>query len=153
MRIFDLKQKLNSMKTENGHKIYQTAIQCEGQSWGNNYVAFGCAEEVNAIIKKALGREIGGDVSTTRMYEALRNNPLRFLEVEAPIEGDIVISPTGYGTTGKVLNGHVGIYVGNQDIMSNDSQTGKFEKNYTLFSWKKRYGEEGGYPVKFYRVI
>lgn len=112
---------------------------------------FGCAEATNRIFRECFGNDIGGDVSTTRMYQALLNSP-RFVKVDKPQAGDIVISPTGYGS-GALSNGHVGIVGEKDEIMSNTSASGKWESNYTISSWNKRYLVKGGFPVHFFRVV
>ena len=37
----------------------------------------GCAEAVNFLFKRATGEEAGGDVSTYKMYKALKSNDRR----------------------------------------------------------------------------
>lgn len=138
----------------NREKLYQTAFGCIGTDASPNDVApdeLGCAETVNAIHKKTFGHEIGGSVSTYLLYQALRSST-EFIKVDAPLRGDIVISPTGYGS-GGLSNGHVGIVADSGMIMSNDSRTGLFSLNYTLDSWRNRYVKLGGYPMDFYRRI
>jgi Bacteriophage peptidoglycan hydrolase. len=115
---------------------------------------YGCAEAVNRIFKECFGYEIGGDVSTARLYQVLLSGP-RFTKIKAPnraLRGDIVISPTGYGS-GAIANGHVGIFSDDGKIMSNNSYTGLWEENYDSYSWVKRYVLEGGYPMEVFRII
>jgi peptidoglycan hydrolase-like protein with peptidoglycan-binding domain len=107
-----------------------------------------CAETVNAIYKKAFGKEIGGGASTYMLYESLKNNPL-FVKTNSPSAGDIVISPTGHGN-GTLSNGHVGIVGVDNSIMSNNSSTGKFTRNFTFESWRTRYVYRGGFPMAFF---
>lgn len=111
----------------------------------------GCAETVNAIHRKVFGFEIGGGLSTNKLYKALESSSL-WMRVDQPLSGDICISPSGYGN-GNLSNGHVGIMTPDQGIMSNDSATGKFIENYTLSSWRARYQGIGGYPVALFRRI
>lgn len=113
---------------------------------------YGCADTVNMIVKVAFGKEVGGDVSTYRMIKALKVNNL-FAQVTKPIRGDIIISPTGYGGNSLVKNGHVGIVGNNGQIMSNDSDTGKFLLKYNLDSWEQRYRVKGRYPIYYFRRI
>lgn len=68
--------------------------------------------------------------------------------VTAPVPGCIVLSPTGTGKKGTV--GHVGVYMADGKIASNNSQTGKFEKNYDMKTWKARYADTQGMPVYLY---
>ena len=110
--------------------------------------ALGCAESVNAIHKKAFGFEIGGSTSTALLFEALVDSPY-FDRVSNPLPGDVIISPTGSGN-GRVAHGHTGI-VAKQGIMSNDSDTGTWELNYTMDMWKRYYGQKGGFIVAFFR--
>ena len=111
----------------------------------------GCAEAVNFLFKRALGEEVGGGISTYKMYLSLKGND-KFKQVSEPKEGDIIISPTGYGN-GKLKNGHVGIVGKQATILSSSSATGRFEENYTLDSWGLIYGTGGGYPIKFFRRV
>jgi len=69
--------------------------------------------------------------------------------VTTPTPETIVISPTGTGNGS--IPGHVGIYLAGDVIASNDSQSGKFIKNYTLDTWKARYVTKGGFPVYYYK--
>ena len=111
---------------------------------------FGCAEALNTVFAKAFGSPIGGGLSTYRMYDILRNDS-RFEKVSQPLSGDIIMSATGHGS-GKLRNGHVGLVGDNGNIMSNSSYSGKWEYNYTLDVWKRRYKDYGGFPMDFFRV-
>ena len=135
-------------------RFYLGALTCLNTEASPNDLApdeLGCAETVNAIHKKVFGFEVGGNLSTNRMYKALDKNPL-FVRIDNPSEGDIVISPTGYGN-GRLSNGHVGIVSKDGMVMSNDSATGLFIENFTLDTWKARYRDIGGYPVAFFRRV
>ena len=132
--------------------IYEYAKSCLGQKKAPIYKDYGCAEALNNIVREALGEEIGGGASTYLMYQTLKNSP-KFKKMAAPIIGDIIISPSGYGATGKIPNGHVGIISDNGKIMSNNSLTLKWDEYYTLESWKKRYEKTGGYPVDFFQIL
>lgn len=130
----------------NREKLYDTAYSFLGRDASPRDLAddeFGCAESVNAVYKAAFGKEIGGDLSTLRMYQALLNSP-DFVQIDSPLFGDVIISPTTYA---RVPVGHVGI-VGKWQVMSNDSRSGKWEANYTLQSWRLRYGF-----VKYFRCV
>lgn len=130
-------------------KIYRTAYAGIGKRWCKNK-ALGCAETVNAIVEKATGEPIGGDASTYLMHDVLRRSA-RFIQVQVPQPGDIIISPTGWGN-GRLSNGHVGI-CGKTHIMSNDYRTGLLEANYTLKTWNDYFYKKGGFPVEIYQVI
>lgn len=135
-------------------KLYITAVACLGRDASPDDIVpdeFGCAESVNAVHQKAFGASIGGGGSTYLLYQALLKHP-RFLKVDVPGPGDVIISPSGYGN-GKLKNGHVGIMGKADIIMSNDSDTGMFLEKYTLESWRDRYAIYGGYPVLFFKRI
>lgn len=157
LQVIPLLKQLKALKEgdqPNRVRLYRKAVYFLGTDASPNDVApdeYGCAETVNAIHKAEFGVSVGGDVSTYRMYRALKNNR-SFVKVDDPQPGDIVISPTGYGN-GNLSNGHVGIVAMNDGIMSNSSVSGKWEKNYTLETWWSRYVERGGYPMAFFRKV
>ena len=134
--------------------LYLTALSCLGTDVTPNDIVpdeYGCAETVNAIYKKAFGVQIGGGPSTYLLYLVLCKHP-KFIPIDIPDKGDIIISPSGFGN-GNLPSGHVGIVSIDKKIMSNDSSTGIFKENYTLDSWKEKYVALGGYPMKFFRRI
>lgn len=149
---------LREMQKEGGasnrEKLHSAALSFLGKDASPNDVApdeLGCAESVNDIFISVFGKPIGGDVSTYRMYAALQTDQ-RFIRVDSPMAGDIVLSPTGYGN-GGLSAGHVGIVDVDDKIMSNSSATGKWTQNYTIKTWTDYYKGKGGYPVLFFRVI
>lgn len=134
-------------------QLYQAAKDCLGLDMIEDPtvdISVGCAESVNAVFKKAFGREIGGGASTAAMYAVLQKDP-RFKLVNEPIPGDIIISPTGTSSK-KAPHGHVGL-VGYHGIMSNNSMTGTWQEYYTLESWKEYYQDRLGFPVLYFQVI
>ena len=138
-------------QTENGKKVLDFCLKNLNRSFGNQYVDTGCAEEVNAVVSMALGFKIGGGASTYLMYRALQDKN-RFVKVMNLLGGEIVISPSGYGS-GMLSNGHVGIYLGNDAIGSNDSRTGLCRSNYTIRAWRERYAVIGDVPMEYYRIL
>lgn len=155
-----IKQMLLAMKvptvdeqTENGKILYQTAIGLIGQDLtGSTPDRYGCAASVNHVFEKAFGIPIGGGASTFLMNIALSDKK-RFIEVERPLPGDIIISPTGSTTKKTLTNGHVGTFGQDFKIMSNSSETGKWSENWDLKRWKQYYQDFGGFPIKIYRVL
>lgn len=111
---------------------------------------YGCAETVCDILAMA-GVRIGTIVSTYALYGELvaRDD---FSLTDRPAPGDVVISPTGYGN-GSMPNGHVGIVGDGGSIMSNSSATGNLESNYTMQTWRERYVDRGGFPMRFFRRL
>ena len=76
----------------------------------------------------------------------------RFDRIMEPEAGCIVISATGTNTHPDIIpNGHTGIYLDNNLIMSNDSASGLWKQNYTRESWRNRYYYKGGYPVRLFK--
>lgn len=136
--------------------LFSAAVSSLGTDASPNDVApdeYGCAETVWDILALAFPFKVGFPftVSTNQMFKYLSGSPL-YIQIDQPAEGDIVISPTGYGN-GKLPNGHVGIKGENDTIMSNDSFSGTFGENYTLSTWKSRYVDLGGYPMVFFRRV
>ena len=166
--IFSLKRLLELFKSiwnpvtkQNNRLIFfHTAVQALGTDASPNDIVpdeLGCAETINDIHKKAFGFPIGGEVSTYRMYSALKNSTF-FKRVGEPLEGRILISPTGYGKI-DIMSGHVGIVGemssdGTLKVMTNDSFTGKFiDTRYSIKTWKKRWADKGKYPMWFFDRI
>ncbi len=136
--------------------LYAAALDCLGKDASPQDVApdeVGCAETVYDILASAFPLKVGFslEISTSKLYDALKVSK-KFIKIDQPLQGDIVISPTGYGN-GKLSNGHVGIKGEDDVIMSNDSATGLFLENYTVTTWKKRYVTLGGYPMLYFRRI
>ena len=107
----------------------------------------GCAESVTNLLSQVLPFRIL--TGTASLDEMLRRDP-RFLFSRSYLgEGGIVLSPTGSGN-GKI-RGHVGIFGVGEEIMSADSNTGLWTRNFTLQTWRARYEKLGELPVNFYR--
>ena len=132
------------------NKLFETAKRCVGLNLAPQFKEFGCVESLSNVFRQATGTELGENASTYKLYLLLEKDS-RFIDVEKPLPGDLILSPTGFGS-GKIANGHTGI-VGEDCVYSNNSATLKFDKHYTLASWKKRYVDLGGFPMKFYRLI
>ncbi len=110
-----------------------------------------CANTVTNLLILAgiTGLPPKGIAGTAAFYEWLKVNK-QFKVVAVPLAGDVIISPTGYGN-GSVT-GHTGI-VGEDNILSNYSPTGKLDTKWTLAKWQAHYGKEGQLPVKFFRWV
>lgn len=138
----------SNLKTE---LVYAFAKKCIGKDMAPIHDEYGCAEAVNNVVQQVLKYPVGGDVSTYRMYEELKKST-KFKRVDIPTRGVVVLSPTGFGS-GRIANGHVGIMSDYGKIMSNNSATALWDEHWTLDKWKKHYGEEGGFPVLFYKPV
>lgn len=135
-------------------KLYAKALSFLGTDASPLDIAvddLGCADSVSSVIKSVFPTAIPGSVSTAELNNQLKASPF-FFKPKDIRPGDIIISPTGMGKTGKIKNGHVGIVGEDDEIMSNSSATGLWTTNYTFPTWIKRYREQGGYPLIIYRV-
>lgn len=151
--------KANTTKVnERSEKMYHTALEALGidVTPKDEYPdAVSCAITVNKLAEKAFGKPIekAHEASTYWLYKALMESK-EWERVDLPDKGCVIISPTGYAGPGGILpNGHTGIVGVDGNIMSNDSATGLFTQNYTIESWRKRYVDQGKFPMAFFRPI
>lgn len=107
-----------------------------------------CAESVSRIIQKVYPT-FPLIVGTAALHQHMKTDPCFKASLTAKA-GNIVISPSGMG---KVPHGHTGIMLDEQNIASNSSFTGKFDKNYTLTSWVKYFRTANGFPVFFWAPV
>ncbi len=145
-------------QTEKGNKIYEYAKSKLGQhvvplDSENDYGVLGCAESVNAVVEGATGEDVGGGVSTALMLAYLMNQA-RFESVlyADVLPGDIVMCATGKSSFFPAMHGHVGI-AGKQWIMSNSSEDGTWEANYTYGTWKAHFADQMGFPIQCFRML
>lgn len=115
-------------------KLKITALAWLGKDASPNNLAkpeLACAETVtflvNATWPGTLDERI---VGTDALFFALKRSK-RFKGVLDPVPGCIEVSPRT-----STVHGHAGIYVGADEIASNDSKDGKFRINYTRQSWR-----------------
>lgn len=114
---------------------------------------YGCADSLSKVINSAFPKCITGSVSTKVLYEQLLNSN-KFVKTKELLTGDIIISPTGSNTkVTEIKNGHCGIVGEDGEIMSNSSATGKWEQNYTIETWIRRYRNKGAYPIYSFRKL
>jgi hypothetical protein len=92
----------------------------------------------------------GGIAGTAMMLDFLVGNKA-FKEVTEPLRGDVAVCATGQAGS-LVPHGHVGI-VGNEWVMSNSSQTGLWEANYTLDGWRDFFEWRCGFKTRYFRAI
>ena len=138
-------------------RVFATTKQCDETLVtrnvpNTNHGRVACAWAVNEVVRRALGKAIGGGLSTVAMSKVLRAEQKQVDENDiAP--GTIVISPTA----GKNV-GHVGIVgkvekpISNTIIYSNSSKRGVFSHAFTLATWKNFYKVRKGLPVLFYAL-
>jgi len=111
-----------------------------------------CAFAVNAVVKQASGRPIGGGNSTADMGEVLATTQTQVSEAQITA-GMIIISPTHGGNVGHVgIVGEVTNPVSATVIYSNSSKRGVFSHTFKLGGWKAFYRDRKGLPVFFYAI-
>lgn len=136
----------------NHQRIHASALQHENklsskQASGTQNGKLACAWAVNRVVNDALGRPVGGGLSTANMDVALRNGKGDRIPESDATAGSIIISPT----EGRVV-GHVGILGKGGLVYSNSSSKALWVQNYTISTWRRRYGDRG-LDVKFYNVV
>jgi hypothetical protein len=134
-------------------RIVDMARKCVGLPTadvpGTNHGRLACAWAVNEVARRALGKPVGGGLSTADMYAVLKSHDsaVNMTNIRG---GEIVISPT----TGTHV-GHVGIVgpkgrtIKDTKIYSNSSSLREFEQNYTIASWKAYFSGKD-LPVLFF---
>lgn len=142
---------MDNFPTIESAKLCEVTLANIGKDLSPTQNELGCAETVNTLCTLAYGEPAGGNLATGAMYQALLVSD-KWIRVTTPLPGDIVISPTGYGN-GNMSHGHVGIVITDYKIASNNSYNSLLEVNYTLSSWKGRYGDLGGFPVAYFRRV
>jgi hypothetical protein len=109
--------------------------------------AVACAITLTTLINKS-DKTFPKVAGTWTLWDILEHNP-KYERVTVPSPGTIVISPTGTGNGS--INGHAGLFMEDMTIASNDSNSGKFIKNYTLDTWHRRYVGHGGFKIFMYK--
>lgn len=108
----------------------------------------GCMEAVSLILFKLgiPGIPDTGIEGTAAGLDFLARSA-SFTEVEEYAIGAILIAATGTGN-GKI-RGHVGV-CGEFQIMSNNSETGKWDTQWTIDRWLAYYGDYGGIKTRYF---
>lgn len=134
-------------------RVRDMAVKCVGLSSknvaGTNNGRLGCAWAVNQVVTRALGKPVGGALSTASMFAVLKSRDIA-VDKSNLEGGEIVISPTTGNRVGHV--GIVGPLAANVDatkIYSNSSSIGSFQANYTIASWATSFAKRG-LPVFFF---
>lgn len=109
-----------------------------------------CAYALTTVLRE-FDKEIPVIMGTAALLNFFRKSP-KFTQVLEPEAGVIVICATGTNTRPKTMpHGHVGIYIDENRIISNDSASGLWKQNYNRETWRKRYYYRGGYPVRLFK--
>jgi Phage tail lysozyme len=138
-------------------RIFAMAKQCDEtlvtrDAPNTNNGRLACAFAVNEVVRRAIGKPVGGGNSTADMGEVLAETQRQVPEQQiAP--GMIIISPTHGGNVGHVgIVGEVKNPVLATVIYSNSSARGVFSHSFTLGRWKAFYRDSKGLPVFFYAL-
>lgn len=131
------------------NSIYKTGKKYLGKDISKTQSVLGCVESVEFVIKEAIGQEVGGELSTIKMYNRLLLDR-RFQRVIEPDLGDIILSPTN----GQNI-GHTGIVSDrisdrNFKIMSSNSVLDIWDEHLDMQIWQTRYAS---FPIVFFRYI
>lgn len=110
--------------------------------------SLGCSDSVSTIIKQILP-DFPIIVSTAELFKYLDKDK-RFQRTTELTPGNILISPTGYGNGS--ITGHTGI-IGEDCIYSNNSNTGLWDKHFTIKSWVARYRTQGKLPLYVFKLL
>ena len=143
-------------KKTNRELFYEVAKASIGIDMSPNDIApdsLACMESLDGVYFKAFGEHLlkpEDRLSTNRGFKAMLKDP-RLIQVETPLPGDIVISPTGFSSKGST-HGHTGVR-GVWTYMSNNSDTGLWSAHYSLEAWYNVFEKTLGFPVVHFRVV
>jgi hypothetical protein len=142
-------------------KVADTAraqVNVFSSSDGPDHGNLACVWAMRKIVQKALFRSITRTDSTSVLAEELEASLGKGLDEGATPAGGIILSPTNWNSLRRsVRHGHVGLLgprVKDQDrlIYSNSSARARWEQNFTLSKWRRRYEEGSGLDVLFYPI-
>ncbi len=142
---------------EVGARIFAKAKECDEtlvtrDAPNTNHGRLACAFAVNEVVRRAIGKPVGGGNSTADMGEVLAKTQTQLPEQQIG-PGTIIISPTHAGNVGHVgIVGEVNNPVNVTVIYSNSSARGVFSHTFTLGKWKAFYRDRKGLPVFFYAL-
>jgi hypothetical protein len=117
-----------------------------------------CVWAVRHLVREVLHRWITRTDGTAVLYPELRGCMGASLPQDQVPAGGIVISPTKTRPNGTRNVGHVGLLgpvaadAGERLIYSNSSARARWEQNFTLGSWRRRYVEQKGLEMHFYKL-
>lgn len=111
--------------------------------WGVN-----CANACTDVLIRAgvKGLPPKGIAGTAALLSFLEDSP-EFQEVQEYTPGGVIINATGTGN-GRI-RGHVGL-AGNNSIMSNNSETGKWDTQWNWTRWYNYYEKYGGISTRHF---
>ena len=146
-QIVELLQRIGVLRTQTLYQVALARLGTDVSPLDRAPDMLGCAESVSELVRKVYP-DFPIITGTSSLWRLLDMDP-RFKKVSIPMPGAIIISPTGTAPT--KMPGHVGIMGMGDQIMSNSSATGQFKQNYTMATWKARWGA-AGFPIYFYQL-
>ncbi len=144
----DLKQPLDESNSE---KLYKVAIASVGKDVTPNDEIIddvACVTNVCYFLRQVVA-DLPNLAYTPYFLDYLKKDN-RFELTNEVSPGHIILSATGTGN--GTIRGHTGIISKNEKIMSGNSTTGRWEENFTLSSWDKRYRVGGGMKTWIFRI-
>ena len=123
-------------------QILADAVAYRGTSTraGPSHGKLACAWAINSVLRRATGKTIGTNTNyVPSMETALKGGKGHRVATKDALPGDIVIAPNA---------GHIGIYLGNERVLSNSSSSASF-------SWESSLNFDGAYGrggSRIYRV-
>lgn len=132
--------------------IYQEALKWIGLDASPKDQAadeVACVESLCNIVRQVMPMP---DLFNTKELLEYCNKSKHWRRTEEPKRGNLIISATGTGN-GKIPHGHCGIHNGLGWIMSNTSANGKWERNYSIEGWVKRYRQTGGMRLFYFEAV
>jgi hypothetical protein len=136
------------------HNLSVQSVDSFSSASGPDGGNLACVWAVRHIVHNALGRWVTQTDATAILDVELQRCYGRTWQEADTLAGGIVISPTQTLSSGRRNIGHVGLLGpdghGDRLIYSNSSSAAKWKQNFTLGSWKARYQDTKGLPVRFY---
>lgn len=119
---------------------------------GTNQGRLACAWSVNEVVRQALGKPIGGGLSTVAMSKVLVAHHTKIQENRIA-GGMIIMSPTQGSNVGHVgILGELKTPLSATTVFSNSSSRAVFSHKFTLASWNNFYGTRKNLPVLFFAL-
>lgn len=106
-----------------------------------------CVQQL-CVIAKQVYPDFPSLISTIELSGYLRSSH-HFAKTKIPKLGTIIVGITGTGD-GTIKHGHCGIFLRDLRIASNSSLNGKWEDNYSLDSFLRRFRDMGKMTIEMY---
>jgi hypothetical protein len=154
-----LKRQLEAMSNQN--KLYQTALDLykQGAILSQHNITLGCGYAMTAVWNKAFPDKKINWTGTSDWWAWLKKSDL-WEEVLEPEAGCVIISPTpAIPPQSPLKNGHIGIVGKNKApngglyVMSNNSNTGKWDAHWDTVRWDDYYHKYGKIKTSYFKLV